>query len=645
MHRKINKYFYAAFMLSILMGGLLFSSCEDDDKEDLTTIKLNVYGPSPALRGGELKFIGMNLDKVTSIVLSDNVTVSTFVSKKANEIIITIPQETKPGKVTLKTPGGDIVSQTPLTFSEPISIASFSPATVKPGDTYTINGDYLNNIAQVIFYDGVVVDSANFISQTRKKIELKVPKAAGSGKVAVSNGAEMPIIVYTEKSLEVKIPTTTAVNPSSNVKPGGTITITGTDLDLVETLSIPGDNGSTPFTVNTANTTITAVLPNGVKDGAIVLTTYSGIAINAASSLVVASSTVSSITPAPVKNGAELTIKGTNLDLIENISFPNVSSAITAFNSKTATEIKVTVPETAQAGTITLTAASGKTCNGAYTLVQPSVTSTSTPIVGGQTITLNGTNLDLVSAVSFEGSNETIKIQTQSENSLSFVIPNTILGSSKIIFKCKNGVSLEATTVNVTPTSLAYITVMPTSGDQGTTLTILGGNFDKITSITLGGKSLTWSIAGATTMFIIIPNDCTPGIQQLVLTTSGGQTSYSLNVIGKAPTITDVWTGNIDMGGWSGWIQITDASKFANVVLGDKILVTVDPSSISGSSQGTFRNGSSWGGIAPGMEYFNISGDFSLDVTMEVLAQLKASGVIIGGQRYVATKVSIVHPN
>ncbi|MFW9596703.1 MAG: hypothetical protein ACMV0Y_02015, partial [Paludibacter sp.] len=71
MHRKINKYFYAAFMLSILMGGLFFSSCESDDKEDLTTIKLNVYGPSPALRGGELKFIGMNLDKVTSIVLAD----------------------------------------------------------------------------------------------------------------------------------------------------------------------------------------------------------------------------------------------------------------------------------------------------------------------------------------------------------------------------------------------------------------------------------------------------------------------------------------------------------------------------------------------------------------------------------------------
>lgn len=640
-----TKIYNKLLLSTILLLGILSLSMVSCEKDEVSTdVQLSVFGPCPALRGGKLQFIGNNISKASKIVLPGNIEVTNITVINSGEIEITIPQTAQPGFLKIITPSGEITAKTKLTFSEPIKLTSFAPAAVKAGDNITITGDYLNLISEAIFADGIVVDSADFISQDRAKIVVKVPKEAKTGVIGLSNGAEMPIIVFSEKSLDVKSPTTTAVSPNANVKPGETITITGTDLDLVKTLSIPGDNGSSPFTVNAAKTAITAVLPNAVKDGAIVLTTYSGIAINAATNLVVASSTVSSITPAPVKNGAELTIKGTNLDLIENISFPNVSSAITAFNSKTATEIKVTVPETAQAGTITLTAASGKTCSGAYTLVQPSVTSTSTPIVGGQTITLNGTNLDLVSAVSFEGSTETINIQTQTESSLSFVIPNTILGSSKILFKCKNGVALTATTVNVTPTSLAYITVMPTSGDQGATLTILGGNFDKISSITLAGQTLTWSIAGPSTMFIIIPKDCNPGQQQLVLTTSGGQTSYKLNVVGKAPTITDVWTGNVDMGGWSGWIQLTDGSKFANVVVGDKILVTVDPASISGSSQGTFRNGS-WAGIAPGMEYFNITGDYSLDVTLDVLTQLKASGVIIGGQKYIATKVSIVHPN
>lgn len=642
MKTKIYNRLLLSTVLLLGVISLALVSCEKDEVS--TDVQLSVFGPCPALRGGDLQFIGNNISKVSKIILPGNIEVTNINVINSGEIHITIPQTAQPGFITIVTPSGEITTKTKLTFSEPIKLTGFSPASVKAGDKLTIAGDYLNLISSVIFADGVVVDSANFISQDRTKIDVTVPKEAKSGVIGLSNGAEIPIIVFSEKSLDVKLPSVSSVTPYSNVKPGETITITGTDLDLIKTLSIPGDNGSTAFTVNTAKTAITATLPSNVKDGTIILTTYSGIAINVTTNLVVASPGITSITPNPVKNGSELTIKGTNLNLTQSIAFANVASPVTAFNSKTDTEIKVTVPETAQTGTLTLNAASGKTASGAYTLVQPSVSSTSTPIVGGQSLTLYGSDLDLVSAVTFEGSNETINISTQTESSLSFVIPNTILGASKIVFKCKNGLSVNAFNLTVTPTSLAYITMMPVSGDQGATLTIMGGNFDKISSITLAGKTLTWSIAGASTMFIIIPKDCTPGQQQLVLTTSGGQTSYSLNVIGKAPTITDVWTGNVDMGGWSGWIQITDASKFANVVVGDKILVTVDPASITGSSQGTFRNGS-WAGIAPGMEYFNISGDFSLDVTVDVLPQLKASGVIIGGQKYIATKVSIVHPN
>lgn len=642
MKTKIYNRLLLSTVLLLGVISLALVSCEKDEVS--TDVQLSVFGPCPALRGGDLQFIGNNISKVSKIILPGNIEVTNINVINSGEIHITIPQTAQPGFITIVTPSGEITTKTKLTFSEPIKLTGFSPASVKAGDKLTIAGDYLNLISSVIFADGVVVDSANFISQDRTKIDVTVPKEAKSGVIGLSNGAEIPIIVFSEKSLDVKLPSVSSVTPYSNVKPGETITITGTDLDLIKTLSIPGDNGSTAFTVNTAKTAITATLPSNVKDGTIILTTYSGIAINVTTNLVVASPGITSITPNPVKNGSELTIKGTNLNLTQSIAFANVASPVTAFNSKTDTEIKVTVPETAQTGTLTLNAASGKTASGTYTLVQPSVSSTSTPIVGGQSLTLYGSDLDLVSAVTFEGSNETINISTQTESSLSFVIPNTILGASKIVFKCKNGLSVNAFNLTVTPTSLAYITMMPVSGDQGATLTIMGGNFDKISSITLAGKTLTWSIAGASTMFIIIPKDCTPGQQQLVLTTSGGQTSYSLNVIGKAPTITDVWTGNVDMGGWSGWIQITDASKFANVVVGDKILVTVDPASITGSSQGTFRNGS-WAGIAPGMEYFNISGDFSLDVTVDVLPQLKASGVIIGGQKYIATKVSIVHPN
>lgn len=638
MKKNIIKLLFFAILVSSTV--MLLNACKDDS-EGLTDVKLSVFGPSPALRGGELKFIGTNMDKVTAVVLSPNIEISTFVSKTATELVILIPQNSVPGNVSLKTPQGNIETKTPLTFSEPISIDTYTTSSIKAGDVFTIEGDYLNLIAQVIFTDGAVVDSAHFVSQTRKKIEVYVPIAAKTGKVALSNGAPMPVLLYIAAAVTITNPTITTITPYSGVKPGNSITIAGTDLDLVKKLTIPGDKGETTFTLNSGKTAITAILPDNVKDGVITLTTYSGNVITAINSLQVVAPSAVSLTPVPVKNGGELTITGTNLELVKSVSFPNVSDAVTTFDSQSATEIKVTVPVTAQAGTLLLTAASGKTSNIAYTLVQSLVTSTSTPIVGGQSLTLNGTNLDLVSSVSFQGSTEPVNITSQTATTITITIPNTIVGSAQINFTSKNGVTSKAADVTVTPTSLAYVTFMTATGNQGETLTLLGGNFDKITKVTLGGNSLTWINSGSSMLFIVIPKNCAPGNQPLVITTAGGTTSYTLKVVGTAPTITDVWTGSKDMGSWTGSVQL-GSTLFSSVVIGDQILVTVDPTSISSSSQGSFKNGS-WGAIASGTDYFTITGNFTLDVTFDILPQLKSSGLIVAGKEYIATKVSIVH--
>lgn len=49
-------------MCLILLGCLSFSACDDGDEEDTNQYKggisLNVFGPSPVARGGELRFLG-----------------------------------------------------------------------------------------------------------------------------------------------------------------------------------------------------------------------------------------------------------------------------------------------------------------------------------------------------------------------------------------------------------------------------------------------------------------------------------------------------------------------------------------------------------------------------------------------------------
>ena len=91
----------------VAAGVFALHSCSKDD-DTSSEIELLSFGPSPVLRGGDLRFIGHNLDKVTAIVLSNNVEVTSFKSKTADQIVIEVPDATVNGKVVLKTPQGDI---------------------------------------------------------------------------------------------------------------------------------------------------------------------------------------------------------------------------------------------------------------------------------------------------------------------------------------------------------------------------------------------------------------------------------------------------------------------------------------------------------------------------------------------------------
>lgn len=90
------------------------------------------------------------MNQVTAVVIPGCADITDINVISDREIRITVPQEAQPGLVTLRTPNGDITTRTELTFTEPISIENFTPATVLPGDELTIEGEYLNLIHEVI---------------------------------------------------------------------------------------------------------------------------------------------------------------------------------------------------------------------------------------------------------------------------------------------------------------------------------------------------------------------------------------------------------------------------------------------------------------------------------------------------------------
>lgn len=376
----MNKiYKFSAWWMAclVLLSSLTFTACDTNDVDTNQYkggISLNVFGPSPVLRGGELRFLGCGMDQVASVLIPGCDAITDIQLISAEEIRVIVPQTALPGYVTLMLRNGEsIVTKTQLTYSEPVSIESFSPETVRPGDVLTIKGEYLNLMHQVIFAENVIVSdeviaeeetteaTSKFLKHTRNEIQVRVPEEAQSGKIILSDGAEIPNRLYSEVELQVVLPSVAEVADYNNIKPGAIMTVTGENFDLVKEVRM--ENGETMlFTYSAEQKALTFTIPRGAVNGPIYVVPASGVLVQVAE--------IKMATPEDVKAqeteitaGKELTLTGKNMDMIAAVLFPGVEKAVEP-TSLSETEVKVVVPGEAQSGMIQLVLTSGETISG-----------------------------------------------------------------------------------------------------------------------------------------------------------------------------------------------------------------------------------------------------------------------------------------
>ncbi|WP_224994381.1 hypothetical protein [Cesiribacter sp. SM1] len=338
-------------LVCLVMSLGILTSCEDDEAVDTGRIELLSFGPTGVEHGEEIRLIGRNLNKVDAVEFTGaTVPKSEFVQQSSDLIIVVVPVDAWEGKITLKSAEGDVVSKTDLGFTVDIASATFSPEAVKPGENLTLTGDYLNFVNEV-YFTGTSEAVTEFVSQTRTELVVTVPMTAVTGKVTLSDGKERPVRTVIE-DVAVILPTGTAVSPDA-VKHGEDLTITGTDLDLVqEVIFTAVGEGLVSTFVSMSETELVVTVPDNASSGAITLVTYSGVEIPVTEELNVILPAATALTPTPVEIGANLTITGTNLDLVREIRFPGVTDAVSDFVSQSATEIVVTVPEGAINGAL-----------------------------------------------------------------------------------------------------------------------------------------------------------------------------------------------------------------------------------------------------------------------------------------------------
>lgn len=600
--KKISNIFA---MLVVALVGLSLTACSDGD--DLSTdqygndISLQSFGPCPVLRGGTLYFYGTNLDQIESINLpgADPITAYEILqSGKQSKISIQVPAEKcEPGQIVLKTKkGGEITSVSPITYREDIEIKDFyvgdkeSNKVGNVGDIVTIKGDYLNLMHGVVFVEKDTVKEEEFIAHDRYTIKVKIPVEARTGIITLTDMIKDGSSLETKEELTINTPEPTPIK-DRNIKAGEILSIKGSSFDQIASVKFEGATVNAADFKSQSTTEITVAVPVKATDGTFYVVTKSGVEVPVGNIITVVPTQLVA-TPNPVKNGGELTITGKDMDLITGIAFPNAKES--KLNKIETTKVTSTVPEDAQEGDITLSLDNGKTVTVAYKLVKPTVTAcTPAAITAGERTIIKGTDLDLVSSITFPGDVEqTVTDFKGTANNIAVTVPTACAGSG-FKLNLKNGI-----TVNIdgqlsikAATDPAIASVTPGEAIAGSKITITGKNFQNIQNLYIGSYKVNRYTSRTNTEIVCqVPANAEVGTYKIVMEDPDGNKieGPEFKVIPAEKDIAELVT-NMDNGkitypfdfSWSsgsGKFYLTkEVFEKVKVKVGSKLIVYKDP--------------------------------------------------------------------
>lgn len=600
--KKISKIFA---MLVVALVGLSLTACSDGD--DLSTdqygndISLQSFGPCPVLRGGTLYLYGTNLDQIESVNLpgADPITAYEILQSGYNsKISIQVPAEKcEPGQIVLKTmKGGEITSVSPITYREDIEITKFfvgNEGTMvgNVGDVVTIKGDYLNLMHGVIFAGSDTIKEAEFVGHDRYTIQVKIPAEARTGVITLTDTIKDGTSLETKEELTINTPEATPIK-DRNIKAGEVLSIKGASFDQIASVKFEGATVDAADFKSQSAAEITVAVPAKATDGTFYVVTKSGIEVPVGNIITVVPTQLVA-TPNPVKNGAEITITGKDMDLITGIAFPNAKES--KLNKVETTKVTSTVPEDAQKGDITLSLDNGKTVVVAYTLVEPTVAScTPAAITAGEKTVIKGTDLDLVKGITFPGDVEQTvdKFAAQNAQAIAVTVPAACAGSG-FKLNLKNGI-----TINIdgqlsikAATDPAIASVTPGEAIAGSTITITGKNFQNIQNLYIGSYKVNRYTSRSNTEIVCqVPATAEVGTYKIVMEDLDGNKieGPEFKVVPAEKDIAELVT-NMDNGkitypfdfSWSsgsGKFYLTkDVFEKVKVKVGSKLIVYKDP--------------------------------------------------------------------
>jgi hypothetical protein len=483
-------------------GGKITTITPITYREDIEISKFYV-GTEGTLSGnvGDVVTVkGDYLNLIHGVVFAENDTVKEedFVAHDRYTIQVAIPEGARTGKFTLTDAAAvptEIQSEEVLVVNLP-TVTEITPKTVKAGQTITVSGVGLTQIASVKL-EGATVDDTMFISKSAQSLTFALPDNAADGEVSLvtKSGISIPA-----GEITTVVPTNLSVTAAS-VKNGAKITITGKDLDLVTGIAFPNAEGELE---SVSASKVVAVVPETAQEGNITLSLANGKTVSVAYSLV--KPTVTECSPASLIAGNKVIIKGQDLDLVASVTFPGETpQTVSEFIAHNATAIALTVPASSSGTGFTLNLKNGATVENASGLTIQAATDPSVSAIdpasaiAGSTITITGKNFDRVENI-YIGSYKVTKYSSRTSTTFVCQVPATAeIGRYKLSFEGFDGTRYDVGTFEVVPAELD--------------ITACCLNESRTTEMSFPLK-ITWDDSGR----FRIQNNLTPSLKDLKLT-------------------------------------------------------------------------------------------------------------------------------
>ena len=362
----------------------------------------------------------------------------------------TVPLGAGSGKISVTTVDGTALSPNTLLVTQPPRATGFSPNPAPVGTPLTITGTNLTG-ATLVTFSGVGAVTVVPTDITLTSLKVVVPPDAVTGPVTVTNGSQSSTSTVNFR-VAPKIATVlpgTAVGGSEDL-----VTVTGTNLVAqTGTQTVKVGTTTVPPGLIQSNTPIELVfkVPLGAVTAKVSVTTVDGTALSALNLTVQQPPRAAAFSPNPAPVGTLLTITGTNLLGVTEVAFTGGVTAV-PIGIPTATSLKVTVPDGAVTGPVTVTNGIGATTSTAIFKLLPKITGFTPPVAPlDSAVVVNGTNLQT------GGVDPVVKVGTvaavvvaSSPTEVTFTVP-ALAVTGKITITTADGTATTATALTVLP--------------------------------------------------------------------------------------------------------------------------------------------------------------------------------------------------